>query len=412
MLTVLNYAALRLRKVIVGSDVTLLLLAGLLYGWSVFVKPLEEEFGWLRSETSLTYTIAVASNTFSAWMAARIAKKIGTAHVVRIAAAVVMLGFLLASRSNQLWQLYLGYGVLSAGGLGMTYNVIMSTIVHWYPEKQGLMSGVMLMCYGLGALVFSGAVVALIEALGWRSAFMILGVVCFVVMLVGAMFVRAPGERQVQELPPPKAAKRAEVQSAVELSPRTMIKERSFWLFALWNLALATIGLNMTSHASPMAQALGLNAGTAALYVSALSLSNGASRMLFGAVFDRLGRRLTMLIINGIAVAGSLLLFASFMAGWQIGLLVSIMLIGAAFGGAPISSAIFIKSMYGARNYGENLGFGNLSVFAAAILGPYISGLIYQFAGYQLVCIVMAALGILGVGLGAVLYRLKDGGAN
>lgn len=397
---------LRYRKYIMGADMLMLLLAGLMYAWSIFVKPLEAEFGWLRAQTSLTYTISVASNSLAAWMAARIAKKIGPNRVVRLAAVAVMAGFMLASRTKQLWQLYLCYGVMCAGGLGMTYNVILSTIVRWYPEKPGMMSGVMLMCYGLGAMLFGSGVSALVETLGWRAAFMALGAVCFVVMLTGSFLVRNPDEAQQRQLPPPMP--QTEGAYAKELSPGTMIRENSFWLFAFWNLTLATIGLNITSHASPIAQSLGLSAGVAALYVGSVSMCNGGSRLLFGAVFDKLGRRRTMLIISMLSVAGSALLWISFSAGSRIGLLLSFMLLGTAFGGAPVSSAIFIKSMYGAKNYGENLGFGNLPVLVAACIGPYLSGVIYEMAGYQLVCIAMTVLGLVGTALGYALYRYKD----
>lgn len=396
---------LRYRRFVVGSDVIVLLLAGLLYAWSIFVIPLESEFGWQRAQTSMTYTISIAANTIMAWMAARIAKKIKPQWVVRIAALAVLLGFIGASQVQALWQLYLCYGVLCAGGLGMVYNLTLSTIVGWYPEKPGVMSGAMLMCYGLGTMVFGSLVEHIIAVLGWRSAFLIIGVVCFGILLLGAQFVRRPSQQEQEDLPPP--APKAEAKFEKELVPKTMVREKSFWLYFFWTIALATVGLVLNSHASSMAQTLGISSSVAALYVSAVSMCNGGGRLLFGAVFDRLGRRRTMLMVNLLSVLGAVLLWGAYHFSWRGVMLAAFMLLGLSFGGSPICSANYVKSMYGEKNYGENLGFGNLSVLFAAYIGPYFAGVVYELAGYQLVAAAMIGLSLVGTLLGVALYRLK-----
>lgn len=399
-----GHMAQRRQGIAIGSGGLMLLLAGLLYAWSIFVTPLEAEFGWQRAQTSLTYTICVTCNTLCALLAARLSGKIGSRWVVRLAALGVLVGFLLASRTQRLWQLYVSYGALCAGGLGMIYNVVLSAAAHWSSARPGTVSGAMLMCYGLGAMVFGSLVSRLIETSGWRAAFAAMGLICFAAMLAGSFFVdRAAADKA----PLPSSVPAAEPGQR-ELSPVQMLHETSFWLYALWTLVLATIGLILTSHAAPIAQEVGTGARAAALYVGAVSVSNGLSRLVFGVVFDRLGRRATMLIISCIGVAGGVALWLAF--GWRSKavLLLAFLLLGAAFGGTPVSSANFIQSMYGAKNYAKNLAVGNLSVLVAAYIGPYAAGLVYQNAGYRLVLIAVLLLGAVGVLLSVALYRRRE----
>lgn len=396
----------RRRRAVAGTGAVFLLLAGLLYAWSIFVTPLEEEFGWVRSQTSLTYTISVGCNTIFALLGARLCRRIGPRWVVRLAAAGVLAGFLLASRTRALWQLYVSYGIICAGSLGMIYNVVISTAVRWFPEKTGAISGALLMCYGLGTMAFGSLVSRLMETGGWRLAFLCLGIGCGAVLLSGSFLLRNPDSRESATLPAVPTGGDA---GAETLACRQMLGRRSFWTFALWNLLLATLGLVLTSHASPMAESLGISPTTAALYVGVVSLSNGVSRLLCGALFDRLGRKRTMAAVSVLGLLGSATLLLAYHMGWKAGLLLAFFLLGVSFGGSPVCSANYIKTMYGSRNFAENLAVGNLPVLVAAYIGPYFAGVIYQIAGYALVCAVMIALGVLGVLVSGLLWIQGSG---
>ena len=119
----------RFRYGMLLADLLLLLMAGILYGWSVFVTPLEAEFGWLRSQTSFTYTLTVACNTLAGVGAAYLSKKLPRRKIIRLAALFALGGMLLASATKSLWQLYVGYGVLFGAAAGMVYNAVLSTVV-------------------------------------------------------------------------------------------------------------------------------------------------------------------------------------------------------------------------------------------------------------------------------------------
>jgi len=393
------------RGVVAGSDILLLLFAGLLYAWSIFVKPLEDEFGWVRSQTSLTFTICVISNTLAAWRAAVLAKKITPQWVVRLAACIALAGFLCTSRTQHLWQIYLFYGLLCSAAIGMTYNVALSTIVKWFEDKAGLMTGVMLMCYGMGGMIFGSLASCLIERIGWRATFVVLGIICFVLMMLGSFQIREPRLEESQLLP--QAVLLAYGTCERNYTPRDMVRIKAFWLFACWTILVATIGLTISSHASPVAQSLGVTAASAAIYAGIVSLFNGLGRVFFGITFDRFGQKKSLIFVNICAFAGTGLLCLSYFAVNRILLLPAFALLGLTFGGAPVSSASFIKSMFGNSNYGVNLGFGNLSVLLAAYIGPYISGGLYLRFGYGAVSIFLLIFAVAGLVFGCALSRVK-----
>lgn len=333
-------AARKKRCWFAGYDVVVMLFAGLLYGWSIFVAPLEAEFGWTRGQTSLAFTLG--------------------------------------------------------------------TIVEWFQDHSGTLSGVMLMCYGAGGMVLGTIASVAIEAVGWRKTFVLLGALAFILMMAASFVIRKPKPQEMRDLPD-KPTDNADTGKGEgqELNVKRMVKTASFRLFFFWNITLASVGLTMAGHASPMAQEIGMTTSMAAAYAGVVSLFNGLGRVLFGITFDRYGRRLSMLIVNSVAMIGAISLLISYQRTNGVIMVAAFVLLGLGFGGAPISSAGFVRSLYGEENYGVNVAFMNLSVLIAAFVGPYISGILYQKLGY--IAVAAALCGFAGITLliGIILAKLK-----
>ncbi|MFV0363472.1 MAG: MFS transporter [Suipraeoptans sp.] len=396
------------RYAFAGIDMIVLLFAGLLYGWSIFVTPLETEFGWVRSQTSMAFALGTISNTIGAVFGATLAKKIGSTWVVRISSVICCGGFLLASNLTELWQLYLFYSVMCAGAIGMVYNMVLGTIVDWFQGKSSLITGMMLMCYGTGGLIFGTLASFTIQIIGWRKTFALLGIIAFVLMFGASFIIRKPKNEEIKNLSKAVEKKVIITDSEMqELGPLGMMKSKSFWLFFFWNIALASIGLTISGHASPMAQEVGITSVTAALFAGTVSLFNGIGRVLFGITFDKYGRKKSLIIVNATAGIGAIGLTISYITGNSIIMLLGFVFLGLGFGGAPISSAGFVRSLYGKDNYGVNVAIMNLSVVVASFLGPYISGVIFQSFGYLAVAILLCVLAALSLLIGIILFKLK-----
>ena len=120
-----------------------MLFAGVLYAWSILKSPLSKEFGWNVSELALNFTIAMTFFCIGGLLGAKIAKKLGHRVALILAGVLSCLGFILTAILNNLPVifLYVTYGVLAGIGIGIAYNVVISTVSAWFPDKKGLCSG-------------------------------------------------------------------------------------------------------------------------------------------------------------------------------------------------------------------------------------------------------------------------------
>jgi len=180
-------------RVVVGG-VSMNLALGSLYAWSVFVLPLEQEFHWTRSQTSWVYTIAVVVFASSFVLAGRIQDRRGPRPCALAGAILVSVGFFAASFTTSLWFLYAAFGLIVGAGNGFGYATPMPVASKWFPDRRGLVVGLMVGGYGAGSAIFGPVATRLITSVGWRPTFRLLGVVFLVMGLVGAWLLENPPE--------------------------------------------------------------------------------------------------------------------------------------------------------------------------------------------------------------------------
>ena len=160
---------------------------GTLYGWSVFVAPLEAQFGWKRAETSMVFTIAVIVFALSFVVAGRIQDKFGPLPCSLTGGILVSLGFYLCSYTTSLAYLYICFGVIGGLGNGFGYATPIPVMAKWFPDKRGLAVGLAVGGYGAGSAIFGPlAQLKLIPAYGLPATFRILGAIFLVMTIIGA----------------------------------------------------------------------------------------------------------------------------------------------------------------------------------------------------------------------------------
>ena len=147
---------------------------GSLYAWSVFVSPLEREFGWTRAETSWVYTIAVVCFALSFMVAGRIQDRRGPKLCAVIGGLLLSAAFFLSSFTTSLVGFYLSFGAIVGLGNGFGYSTPMPVASKWFPDKRGLIVGLMVGAYGAGSAILGPLATQLIGSLGWRPTFQIL----------------------------------------------------------------------------------------------------------------------------------------------------------------------------------------------------------------------------------------------
>src|ERR1051325_9666876 len=169
----------RWRVVIGGMSMNLAL--GSLYAWSVFVLPLEREFSWTRAQTSWVFTIAIVTFALTFVLAGRLQDKFGPRLCAFAGALLDSLGFFLASMTMSLLFLYIVFGVIVGAGNGFGYATPIPVASKWFPDKRGLVVGLMVGGYGGGSAIFGTLASGyLVPSFGWRATFQLLGAVFFV----------------------------------------------------------------------------------------------------------------------------------------------------------------------------------------------------------------------------------------
>ena len=387
----------------VAIGIVLFLFLGLLYAWSLFIAPLEKDFGWTRAQTSLIFTISIIFFCLGGIAGGFITGRKSPGFTILISAILLLCGFAASSQINSLIGIYITYGVISGFGIGLSYNAVISTVTRWFPEKPGVISGFLLMGFGLGAMLLGSTANTLIKAIGWRETFLVLGVAFGIVVFIGSRLLVLPPSDYVF----PKAIARAKGANIVgmEIDSSLMLKRPTFWKYLVWSVLSTAMGLALIGHAAPFA--IDLNGKEwVALVVGLFSVCNGLGRVSLGAICDRIGLKKTMTIINTTYLTAIALLIAAAVSKSIPLLLVGFMVTGLSYGGVPTMNTVFANSFYGKKYFPQNLGLVNTSLIGAAILGPYVAGTLRTASGsYLSTLYAMAILAILAFGVNFLIKR-------
>lgn len=364
----------------VVGGVLLNLALGFLYAWSVFVAPFEKEFGWNRAQVSVVYTIAVVCFALTFIYAGRLQDRKGPKLCAYLGGILVSVGFFLASFVTSLTQLYIFFGVIVGLGNGFGYSVPTPVASKWFPDKRGLVVGLMVGGYGGGQALFGPlAEQSLIPSFGWRATFQILSIVFFIMTMVGATLVRNPpaGYRPAGWTPPP-----AVPGARTDFTPREMLATPTFYF--LWiAYALGTTAGQMTiSQLAPFTRNAGLGAGIVATLLVATSAANAGGRILSGLLSDTLGRIPTLRLMVLLSAFAMPALFL-----WRTELVPFFVLAGVVYWCYGTQLSVFASTtgdFFGTKNLGLNYGLLFTAWGFAGTLGPVIGGNIFtRFGDYR-----------------------------
>ena len=384
----------------VVGGVSMNLALGSLYAWSVFVLPLEQEFGWSRAETSWTFTIAIVTFAASFILAGRIQDMRGPRICASIGGTLVGLGFVLASFTTSLWQLYVMFGVVVGLGNGFGYATPVPVASKWFPDKRGLVVGIMVGGYGAGSAIFGPLATSLIGSVGWRPTFQILGVLFFAMGMIGAwLLVNPPAGYQPSGWTPPQSGVAAS--GSREYSPPEMVRTRTFALLWVAYCLGVTAGLMVISQLVPFARAAGLGAAAATFAITIGAVGNAGGRILSGWLSDTLGRLTTlrvMVLVSAVAMPALFGLRENVFLFYVLA-----MVVYWCYGTQLSVFASTTADFYGTRNLGMNYGLLFSAWGVAGFIGPLIGAQVfdafgdYRYAFYAAAVLALVSLGALAL---------------
>jgi len=381
----------------VAGGLMMNLALGSLYAWSVFVAPLEKEFGWKRADTSMVFTYAVVVFAISFIVAGRLQDRYGPFWVSITGGLLVSIGFFLCAYTSSLNYLYICFGVLGGIGNGFGYATPIPVMAKWFPDRRGLAVGLAVAGYGGGSAIFGPlSNLYLIPNFGWRSTFMILGGIFLVMTMIGSFLLKNPpaGYKPPGWTPAPAAKAAA---TTYDFSPGEVLQTPAFW-FMLVAYALGTsAGLMVISQLVPFARSQGIPSTalqTMTLLVGAIG--NASGRIFSGWLSDTLGRLNTLRLMIAISAVAMPILYA---VGSNVTLLyVMVFVVYYCYGTQLSVNASTTSDFWGTKNAGINYGLLFTAWGAAGIIGPRIGGKFfdkyhnYEYAFYTAAVLAAIAL--------------------
>jgi OFA family oxalate/formate antiporter-like MFS transporter len=297
--------------------ICMVMIANLQYGWTLFVRPINQAYGWSVADIQIAFSIFVALETWLTPIEGWLADKIGPKLVVAFGGVLVALGWIINSWADSLALLYVG-AVVSGVGAGAVYATSVGSAVKWFPDKRGLAVGLTAAGFGAGAAATVIPIREVIAAGGYQAAFFWFGLVQGAIVFILAWFLRSPAPGEVPVTTQPKI-----VQSSESYSPSQVLVTPVFWVLYIMFVLVSASGLMATAQIALIAKdynladtivAFGATTLTVALLVD--NIANGAARPLFGWISDHIGRENTMAIAFGLGGVSYWLLGSAGSSPW------------------------------------------------------------------------------------------------
>lgn len=399
----------RNRYVIASAGVILHLMIGGVYAWSVFTGPIVKQTGWAETSVSFAFSLAIFFLGMSAAFMGRLVEKFGPTITGTISSVCYGLGVFLtgiAISNQQLWLLYLAYGVIGGLGLGAGYVTPVSTIIRWFPDKRGLATGLAIMGFGFAALLTGPIAQTLMASFGVSSTFYILGIFYFLVMIVAAQFIKKPRQNELPKAVIKKASRFS--LTGQNMTANEAVRTPMFW--SLWFMFFINIttGIALVSAASPMAQSMtNMTANTAAIMVGILGLFNGFGRLIWATLSDYIGRPRTY---SAIFILDIVMLITLILCKVPVIFALALCLLLSCYGAGFSVIPAYLGDVFGTRELGAIHGYVLTAWAAAGMVGPILLSYTHQILhNYFVTLVVFIVIDLLALIVSLALQRAFAG---
>lgn len=368
---------------------------GQAYATSVYKASLVEHFDSSLTAIGVIFSIAIvmlglSAAVFGTWVDAG-----GPRRAMFTAACCWATGFLVGAlgiSTDQLWLVYLGYGVIGGIGLGIGYISPVSTLIKWFPDRPGLATGMAIMGFGGGAMIASPLSSRLLSAYdeaydaatgiasggAVASLFVTLGIGYFVVMMFGVFLIRVPADGWRPHGWDPSTVQAKTMVTRENVSANNAIRSPQFWFLWVVLFCNVTAGIGILEQASPMIQdffrdgeSSSVSAAAAAGFVGLLSLCNMAGRFVWSSTSDIIGRKPIYLVYLGLGIV----LYVTLALAGTTSVALFVVLAGiiiSFYGGGFATVPAYLRDLFGTYQVGAIHGRLLTAWSAAGVAGPLI----------------------------------------
>lgn len=371
-----------------GFLVMMIMHAGI-QSYGVFLKPVSDDFGWSRAAISGAYSASMFAAGVLNMISGRLADRFGARILVAVCGVLLGGGFLLVSRVNALWQLYLLYGVVIASGMSGGFVPMASTVAKWFATRRGLATGIVLAGVGAGTMIGAPLSGQLISTYGWRVSYVVMGIVTVASLVpVARLFRQSPAgtiQSTVQTVSKPEDV----VLKAKGLSLQEATHTRQFWMLAAMVIFFGTAQSAIFLHIVPYATDIGISTIAAANILTAIGGINIIGRIGIGIIGDRVGSRRAIIASLGLMLVSVVWLL---LTREPSTLYIIAVMNGLGLAGVATLVSILVAELFGTRAHGSILGMISFPWSAGTAIGPVIAGYIFDSTASYFVAFAMSAV--------------------
>ncbi len=369
---------------------------GCVYSFSAFIDSLQQDFGASRGSVSLVFSLAGFLYFTVGTASGPLADRFGSRRTALIGMILIGIGLALASMAQNLTQVYAAYGLGVGLGVGCSYVPAMGAVQRWFIKSRGFASGLASSGIGAGTLVVPPLVALFIVHLGWREAYLLLGVLATIVGVAAALLIEndprdrglnPDGDINIEVLQPdlrPGPAPAAGLSIAEAVKSKRFLGLYAACLFCAFGVFVPFV------HLAPYAIDHGMAKSSAVLLVSVIGVGSTVGRFFLGGLADRLGRRLSLLAMF-VGMAASLPIWALSTTFWPLAIFAFIF--GVAYGGWVALLPSVVMDYFGGRNVSGIIGVLYTSAGIGTLIGPSAAGFVFDISHSYTVQILVSAAG-------------------
>jgi OFA family oxalate/formate antiporter-like MFS transporter len=363
-----------------ASLIAMIMIANLQYAFTLFVEPMREAHMWMRTEVQAAFALFILLQTFVQPLDGWLMDRMGPRFLISVAGILCGVGWSLMGYADTLTELNVYYA-LAGIGAAFVYSGCVGSALKWYPARRGFAAGLIAAGFGGGSAIFNGIIQKyLLPGYGYETTFLVTGIFQGAIITLVAQFLRHPDA----SFAAPKVAAGAATKSrrnTESFNTGEMMIRPQFYILYVMFVTVATGGLYLTPNQASIARDWGMPEIVATIAILG-PLANGAARILWGLVSDRLGRENTM-VLTFLLQSVSLVAVAAL--GRNSSTLFAFSLVCVFFTWGQIY-ALFPSTLgdyFGSKHATSNYSFLYTAKGVAAALGAYLGTRLVERAGWS-----------------------------
>jgi sugar phosphate permease len=394
-------------RIVAAGFVLLFLYSGAgFYSFSIFIKPLEETFGWGRAAISLTMSIYMIGHGVCAPLIGHLLRAYGTKRVMTVSAFLSGIFFISVSFTTSLVFFYAAYALLAVATTGIGFIPVSDILARWFVRRRGTAIGLAMIGLSAGGLVMAPLVMEIILRFDWRAAFVFLGIQVWVVGLPITLLVMKGSPQDMGLLPDGEergtspdahSGKKPNLHASGHLDVdwpfQAAIRSKAFVFSALAFFFAYLAQMGVLQHQVPMILDIGISQAAAATALGLTAGLGGFGKLAFGRLSEIMPVQYVSMVCFGLQAVGILLLLnaGSLAMVWGY-----VFLFGFAMGGVIVLMPLTVGHFFGLTAFGVIMGALSFLQAMGSSCGVLVSGIIYDaFGSYRLALITDASFSLI-----------------